>query len=404
MHYKSNKTELCELGKKYDTDKSSQRDNVGGLRHIHAYTLFYDAVFHGKKNDNLNIAELGIGGSILMWKDYFSNSQIYGFDNNLDNSNEFNGNERVHISYIDVKDANNINKSLESTNVLYDLIIDDTTHNFDDQIRIIENAHTHLKPGGMLIIEDVFLSHQEKEYMKRLETVLNEFQDCYFVEVNHNNRYSGDWNNDKLFVLVKKGDPIFQNKKKLTLITPSIRPENLSIIEKSIDFNYVDEWIIVYDATKISENPYIFKNKNQKIKEYLHSEEGICGNPQRNYGLSQISTQDTFLHFLDDDNTVHPDLYKLLNIIDGNKMYSFNQKERLKGDKLYVGSVDTAMVIIDYKLCKHIFWHNCAVEADGFYINQCYNASVNDYIYVDNDLCFYNKFGEFRQAYAYIFD
>ena len=34
------------------------------------------------ENEKLNISELGIlqGGSLLMWKEYFTNSNIYGFD------------------------------------------------------------------------------------------------------------------------------------------------------------------------------------------------------------------------------------------------------------------------------------------------------------------------------------
>ncbi len=36
---------------------------------------------------------------------------------------------------------------------------------------------------------------------------------------------------------------------KITIITPSYRIENLPKIAKTIDFNYVDEWIIVYDGS-----------------------------------------------------------------------------------------------------------------------------------------------------------
>ena len=91
IDYKSNKTELCEIGKKYDTDKSSQRSNVTNDRHCHPYTLFYDSIFKNKKNENLNIAELGIlnGASLLMWKEYFINAKIYGFEYNNDLINNF---------------------------------------------------------------------------------------------------------------------------------------------------------------------------------------------------------------------------------------------------------------------------------------------------------------------------
>ena len=38
---------------------------------------------------------------------------------------------------------------------------------------------------------------------------------------------------------------------KLTIITPSYRINNLHEIKKSLNFEYIDEWIIVYDGNKI---------------------------------------------------------------------------------------------------------------------------------------------------------
>ena len=38
---------------------------------------------------------------------------------------------------------------------------------------------------------------------------------------------------------------------KLTIITPSYRINNLIEIKKSLNFEYIDEWIIVYDGNKI---------------------------------------------------------------------------------------------------------------------------------------------------------
>jgi hypothetical protein len=37
IHYKNNSSELCEIGKKYDTNKCSQRTNVTDYRHCHSY-------------------------------------------------------------------------------------------------------------------------------------------------------------------------------------------------------------------------------------------------------------------------------------------------------------------------------------------------------------------------------
>ena len=47
----------------------------------------------------------------------------------------------------------------------------------------------------------------------------------------------------------------------MTIITPCYRLNNLNKIKESIDFNYVDEWIIVYDGTKIDTLPNIFQRE-----------------------------------------------------------------------------------------------------------------------------------------------
>ena len=81
INYHSNSSELCEIGKKYDTDKSSQRNNVTDTRHCHPYTLFYENLFKSKRNEKLVMAELGIleGASLRMWQEYFPFTDIYGF-------------------------------------------------------------------------------------------------------------------------------------------------------------------------------------------------------------------------------------------------------------------------------------------------------------------------------------
>lgn len=397
INYHRNSSELCEIGKKYDTDKSSQRSNVTNSRHCHPYTLFYDTLFKNKKNELLEIAELGIldGSSLLMWREYFKKANIYGFEYNDSLINHFKqkyDNERITLSHIDVTNEESIKQAFSNSNIQYDIIIEDTTHYFEDQIRVIKNIYQYLKPGGILIIEDIFKSYNENDYIERLNTVLENFQDYYFVSLDHVNRNSTGWDNDKLFVLVKNGaEPIFKNNNKMTIITPSYRIDNLIKIKNSINFDYVNEWIIVYDGSKINENPNIFENDNTgKIKEYVYKGDGISGNPQRNFALTKISNPDTFLYYLDDDNTIHPDLYKLMNVIVKSKMYTFNQLNGLKGNVIRLANIDTAMFLIHYDLCKNVKWINDKYDADGYYIMNCCNNSRFNYIYVNNDLCYYN--------------
>ena len=208
INYGSAKTNLCEIGKKYDTDKSSQRSNVTDLRHCHPYTLYYDELFKNKINDKLEIAELGIldGASLLMWKEYFPQANIYGFEYNLKLINNFKrkfNNERVFLSQLNVSSKESIVNAFHALNVMYDIIIEDTTHQFDDQIRVIESVHPFLKPGGILIIEDIFKRYNTNDYIEKLGPVLDNFSNYYFIELDHENRNSTGWDNDKLFILIK---------------------------------------------------------------------------------------------------------------------------------------------------------------------------------------------------------
>jgi hypothetical protein len=46
---------------------------------------------------------------------------------------------------------------------------------------------------------------------------------------------------------------------KITINTPSYSIDNLKKIKPSLNFENVDDWIIVYDGNKIKSNPCIFE-------------------------------------------------------------------------------------------------------------------------------------------------
>jgi uncharacterized protein YutD len=66
-----------------------------------------------------------------------------------------------------------------------------------------------LKPGGMIIIEDIRKAFDESWFYEDLKDVLHEFQQIFFVDLEHDRRNSGMVNNDKVLILVKRGEPIF---------------------------------------------------------------------------------------------------------------------------------------------------------------------------------------------------
>ena len=110
---------------------------------------------------------------------------------------------------MDVLNEVDIIQPLKNTGVLFDCILDDSSHIFNDMIRIIKCGLNYLKPGGIIIIEDIRKGFDEEWFYIELKDVLHEFQTVFFVELNHNRRNSGCINNDKVLILVKNGPQYF---------------------------------------------------------------------------------------------------------------------------------------------------------------------------------------------------
>jgi len=404
IHYRSQYTELCKICAKYDGDKSPARINRTKLRHSHPYTLFYSALFKNHRDTPIDLVEIGIfqGSSINMWRAFLPFANIYAYDNNLQLLQDFklcmmdDDSKHITLDIIDVKDSHSIKSGLKKHNTLYDCIIDDSTHEFDDQINIITNAVHHLRPGGVLIIEDIFKKTLEERYNEALEPLMHHFQDAYFITLDHDRRNSEGWDNDKLLILVKAGaPPIFKTKQEIIIITPSYRPSNAQKLLDSIPFEHVRKWIIVYDGTHVQDGFYQFK-EHPKIEEHVHQSTGISGNPQRNFAMDIVEKQygdeaGLYVYFLDDDNLCHPDLNKLAGILDDGNIYTFNQEGKLRGNKIIVNEIDTAMFMVSLDICKGIRFIKDKYEADGHFIVDCFKRHPCRWIFVNNDLCFYNK-------------
>lgn len=194
---------LCELSRNLITDKSPY--NQSGFRH--AYTGIYHFLFKNIREDNLLICELGVlkNESIKLLRNYFTNSLIYAFDNeqNLINQAKEDNLKNVYYNYINVNDENNLNTTFHDLNLKFDIIIDDSSHIFEDQIKIIKNLHSYVKPGGIIIIEDISGEFREENYYKSLMEFNKYFKDIYFIEAKHKNIYTPLWDNNKILVLEK---------------------------------------------------------------------------------------------------------------------------------------------------------------------------------------------------------
>ena len=157
----------------------------------------------------------------------------------------------------------------------------------------------------------------------------------------------------------------------LVLITPCSRPQNLEKVKSSIRFEHIRFWIIVYDGSKVE--PWTVPNfHHDQILEMIHTSEGAWGNPQRNFALQYLSQTDYegLVGFLDDDNTIIPPFWAILEKAQMGKVNAFDRI--LRGWRQVTlpiaGFCDTATVLVDFSLKGADVWRLFENNADGMYI------------------------------------
>jgi hypothetical protein len=194
-------TELCKIGGEMNTDKSPLSMHSVCCGHKKGYTAVYQLLFAQYKNKFLNIAEIGIeeGASLKTWSKFFTTCKIYAFeifDHKIENCKNMNI-PNVIFTKTDVDDIDSLHKSFSDTSVLFDIIIDDSSHIIKHQNNIIQTVSKYLKPGGMLIIEDITRNTNMSEY-----SIDSDIWCFYtFVVCHHDNRNCPD--NDKILYLIK---------------------------------------------------------------------------------------------------------------------------------------------------------------------------------------------------------
>ena len=88
------------------------------------------------------------------------------FENNLDLLKKAKSQKLKNVFYdhIDVTQEQSIINVFKKNKVKYDIIIDDSTHDIQDQKKLIKVCHTYLKKKGHLIIEDIY---KKRNFLKR---------------------------------------------------------------------------------------------------------------------------------------------------------------------------------------------------------------------------------------------
>ena len=133
------------------------------------------------------------GASLRVWKEYFSNAEIYGAD--IDKNVLFFEN-RIKTYHVDQLDEKKIREMWSQINKKeFDLIIDDGLHSYDAAKTLFLNSIDKLKKGGIYIIEDV-----SNSYFEKLFTELEKFNPEGIILFDKNQF----WYGNNLIIIRKK--------------------------------------------------------------------------------------------------------------------------------------------------------------------------------------------------------
>ena len=152
---------------------SSLNNNYTDKNTTHSYLDLYESLLSGKKDTAKNVLEVGIntGGSIKLWRDYFTTATVYGIDISkrdkvikdiLDDPRVILYNSTNGYDPVFVRDVLGAHK--------FDFMLDDGPHTLQSMIDFITLYSPLMTEDGILIVEDV----QKFEWIETLRNATPE--------------------------------------------------------------------------------------------------------------------------------------------------------------------------------------------------------------------------------------
>jgi len=234
------------------TDGLLGKRGTNKLRSAPKLLLEYENLFKDKKLDQVNLLEIGVafGGSLGMWKDYFSNGVIYGLDRNEFYKNTMSlpvffkeapshikkvmiessiptieiplyvslydyAEENIIINIINSTNKKRINKNYEDN--FFDIIIEDASHILAEQVKTFCNFYPKLKEGGIYVIEDIHLDN-----LKEFKNIFNKVD--YKLVMDHHEQ---------------QGHAIFKKEKDFDC---NLIGNQFKILKRHLDAPLKEEW------------------------------------------------------------------------------------------------------------------------------------------------------------------
>jgi len=170
----------------------------------HSYLPLYEKLLKNKKNTAKNILEIGIGdfgekngGSIKLWKDYFTKANIHALDilpMNRVMDELINDDRIILYTSTDAYNTNFFTNNFLNKNIKCDFMLDDGPHTLESMKQYIKLYSQIMTDDGILIIEDVqswdwidILKNEVPENLKQfikiydLRHIKNRYDDIVFT-------------------------------------------------------------------------------------------------------------------------------------------------------------------------------------------------------------------------------
>eukprot|EP00929_Paragymnodinium_shiwhaense_P056786 TRINITY_DN28434_c0_g1_i1.p1 TRINITY_DN28434_c0_g1~~TRINITY_DN28434_c0_g1_i1.p1 ORF type:complete len:538 (+),score=64.47 TRINITY_DN28434_c0_g1_i1:153-1766(+) len=136
---------------KQGTDKS--RDD-------HHYSTLYTALVAPRKSQVAAILELGIdhGQSVAVWGEFLPHARVVGIDRNIHDGSRRKVKDFTNVELLHCANAQDVAQvsALGLPKQGFDLVIDDSDHSPDGELRALAIWWDFVKPGGYYVTEDIY--------------------------------------------------------------------------------------------------------------------------------------------------------------------------------------------------------------------------------------------------------
>ena len=156
---------------------------------IHSYLPLYEKLLTSKKETAKRVLEVGIwrGGSIKLWKDFFTNAVVHGVDiidiNTVWSEIKNNRGIVLHTS-TNAYDNDFVTTNFLNQNIKFDFLLDDGPHTLESMKQFIRLYSQLMADDGILIIEDVQAWEWIEVLKNEVPEHLKEFVNVYDLRPN----------------------------------------------------------------------------------------------------------------------------------------------------------------------------------------------------------------------------